>query len=128
MRFVSIPHLGQAKQNEAERSERPERPERPAGLLSISRLLRKQDVTAIMELQVDDDVNQPCGDDVVEETIAAFKISTLDWRKTDLCIDVLLNAAPRVERLRLYSSGNHAVLKSWIAPSGLPLLSKVILC
>jgi hypothetical protein len=78
-----------------------------------------------MELQVDNDVDKPCKDEVIEEATKGFVIDSLDWKKTDMCIDVVFKIAPQVRKLRLYSSGNHAVLKSWSATDGLPLFANV---
>ncbi|EPS42019.1 hypothetical protein H072_4034 [Dactylellina haptotyla CBS 200.50] len=42
-----------------------------------------------------------------------------DWKKLDICSDTIRQAAPKVKELKLYSSGNTAVLKAWACAEGL---------
>lgn len=48
--------------------------------------------------------------------------SSREWHKLDLSTDVIKFAAPEVEHIHLYWSGNAAVLKGWSCPQGLPWL------
>ncbi|KAI0411302.1 hypothetical protein F5X98DRAFT_380891 [Xylaria grammica] len=82
----------------------------------------KTRIKSIVYLQVDESIYHPCPDNLIESALRGLKIYTLDWRKTDLCAQVVLNAAPDVEVLHIYCSGNRGVLLSWSAPDGLPLL------
>jgi hypothetical protein len=45
-----------------------------------------------------------------------------DWRKADLSTDVIAFAAPTVEQVNLYWSGNQTVLRGWSCPEGIPRL------
>lgn len=121
MRFVSVPlipgpnreaSLGLGRKASSE-------------MARVFNLIREKGVGRIMELQVDDDVDRPCRDEVIKASVKGFKVDFLDWKKTDVCLDVLLDVARDATGLRLYSSGNLAVLKSWSSHNGLPLFTKV---
>lgn len=45
-----------------------------------------------------------------------------DWQKPDLGIDVIRHAAPDVQHLVLYWSGNQAILRGWASEDGIPRL------
>lgn len=45
-----------------------------------------------------------------------------DWRKPDLSTEVIAFAAPTVENVHLYWSGNQAVLRAWDCDEGIPRL------
>jgi hypothetical protein len=45
-----------------------------------------------------------------------------DWQKPDLSIDVIYQAAPKVQHLVLYWSGNQAILRGWASEEGIPRL------
>ncbi|KAK2728384.1 intracellular serine protease [Colletotrichum kahawae] len=49
-------------------------------------------------------------------------ISGWDWRKPDLSTEVIAFAAPTVENVHLYWSGNQAVLRDWDCDEGIPRL------
>ncbi|KAK2024170.1 hypothetical protein LX32DRAFT_706129 [Colletotrichum zoysiae] len=49
-------------------------------------------------------------------------VETWDWRKPDLSIEVIAFAAPTVEHVNLYWSGNQAVLRAWNCKEGIPKL------
>jgi len=73
---------------------------------------------------VDDDEDTPHSDEVIE-SLKRFGIEDWDWKKVDLCSEVLLKAAPNAEKITLYCSGNNAILRSWSAEDGLKKLEKV---
>lgn len=54
-------------------------------------------------------------------------IETLNWKKLDLCRDVLVNTVTNVKVLYLYSSANNDVLRSWSATDGLAELPEVVI-
>lgn len=45
-----------------------------------------------------------------------------DWQRPDLSIDVIRQAAPDVQHLVLYWSGNQAILRGWASEEGIPRL------
>jgi len=46
-------------------------------------------------------------------------------RKSDLCTETIITAAPDTREVSLYWSGNNAVLRGWSEPGGLNLLTKL---
>jgi hypothetical protein len=99
---------------------------RQKGLMNFFKQLKERHkLEGIMHLQVDESIDHPCPDEVIESALNGINIHMLDWRKTDMSSMVVINAAPNVRSLHLYSSGNHAVLMGWSAPEGLPSLPHV---
>lgn len=93
-------------------------------LKSVFDLIRKK-VVKILKLTVHDWPKRPCSDEVIEECLRGFDVRYLDWIKDDLSIDMVLNAAPRVVELSLYSSSSNAVLQGWAASNGICNLKQV---
>lgn len=76
----------------------------------MRRILR---VTAI-------DYGFPCHSDaLIEEALEGFQVEIWDWKKVDLCTDVIANSTKVARHISLYSSGNNAVLLGWASPDGL---------
>jgi len=90
----------------------------------IFELLHCSGVKRIMHLDVDEDINRPHSDKVIIEALAGHYIEELSWKKTDMCSSIL-TSAPTIQSVQLYSSGNHAVLRSWSAEDGLLSLPRV---
>jgi len=59
------------------------------------------------------------------DALKPFAIENLDWRKVDLGVTTIRMAAPEIETLKLYSSGNRDVLSNWIDTNGLAQFPKV---
>ena len=74
---------------------------------------------------MEDDDETPHSDEAIEE-LSVFNIEEWDWRKIDLCSEVIYKAAKKAEKVFLYSSGNNAVLRSWSGIDGLKRLEQVI--
>ncbi|KAI0198871.1 hypothetical protein F4808DRAFT_434753 [Astrocystis sublimbata] len=55
----------------------------------------------------------------------AILVETWDWRKPDLSPDVIAFAAPHVEQVNLYWSGNQTVLRGWGSDAGIPRLTQL---
>jgi hypothetical protein len=91
-----------------------------SGCLKIFNHLRsKKGVKKIIRVTVDDDdMTTPHCDEALE-TLGDLDIEEWDWRRFDLCSDVISKAAPRVQTVFLYSNGNNAVLRGWSADDGL---------
>ena len=68
---------------------------------------------------------EPHCDEAIEMALDGLEVEILNWKKPDLCSDVLGNAVNGVKELYLYSSGNNDVLRSWSAGDGLAKLPKV---
>jgi hypothetical protein len=87
--------------------------------------LRKIGVQEIFRIIVEDDVDNPHSDEVIENTIKGFGVEVWDWKKYDICSETILTAAPGVKEVYLYSTGNNAVLRGWSDQGGLRRLTKV---
>ncbi|KAJ8129041.1 hypothetical protein O1611_g4591 [Lasiodiplodia mahajangana] len=93
-------------------------------------LKAKHNMQRIMCLEVDELIGHPCSDALIESALRGIQIDTLDWKKTDMCAQVVANAVPGVRCLRLYCSKNPGSLSSWSAPdvlSKLPNLKRITL-
>jgi hypothetical protein len=88
-------------------------------------LRKSRNVEKIFHLSVTDSLHEPHSEETIEEAVKHFDIEILDWRRIDLSIRTIRDAAPNVRRLHLYSSGNWAALDHWIGPDGVCTLPKV---
>ena len=93
-------------------------------LKEIFDAIREKKVEKILKVTVEDDIGNPCTDEVIEYCLSDLDVRYLDWRKPDLNPDVVLRAAPNVVGLKLYSKCNTA-LRGWAAPNGLCNLNLV---
>jgi len=82
-------------------------------------------VRRILEVRVYDLGETPHKDQVIEEMLRPFNVEKWNWKKLDICSETILRAAPDVEEIFLYSSGNNAVLRSWSCKHGLAQLKNV---
>lgn len=87
-------------------------------------LLRSKGVRKIIKVIVDDEEDTPHSDEVIE-SLNCFQIEDWDWKKIDLCSEVLYQAAPNAEKVTLYCSGNNSILRSWSAEDGLRKFRRV---
>jgi hypothetical protein len=76
----------------------------------------------ILEVTVEDDEDSPHSDEAIELALKDLEVEKLDWRRLDLCSDVIPQT---VTEVYLYSSGNNAVLRGWSSENGLARLKKV---
>ena len=90
-------------------------------------LRKKGGVRKVLEANIEDDETEPHCDEAIEIALQGLDIEILNWKKFDLCSDVLWNAARDVKELFLYSSANNDVLRSWSAKDGLGRLPKVMM-
>jgi len=66
-----------------------------------------------------DDRDRPHADAAIVEALYGFKVEEWDWKRVDLCSDVIHESAPTVKEVSLYCSGNNAVLMGWASAEGL---------
>ena len=90
-------------------------------------LRKKGGVRKVLEANIEDDDTEPHCDEAIEIALQGLDVEILNWKKFDLCSDVLWNAARDVKELFLYSSANNDVLRSWSAKDGLGRLPKVMM-
>lgn len=91
----------------------------------VFRELKRIGVKRIMEIEVEDLKEQSHADDIIIDSLKDFNIKEWDWRKLDLCTEVIRQAAQHVRKIRLYSSGNNAVLCGWSGKDGLQSFGEV---
>ena len=90
-------------------------------------LRKKGGVRKVLEANIEDDETEPHCDEAIEIALQGLDVEILNWKKFDLCSDVVWNAARDVKELFLYSSANNDVLRSWSAKDGLGRLPKVMI-
>ena len=87
--------------------------------------LRAKNVEKIDKVIVEDDHGHAHSDEDIEKSLEGFDVRLWDWKKPDICIQTILNAAPNVSKVWLYSNGNNAVLRGWSDVGGLNILPNV---
>ncbi|KAL7790945.1 hypothetical protein V8C37DRAFT_161785 [Trichoderma ceciliae] len=105
-----------------------------SSLIGVFDKLHELGVKSILRLQVEDRESPSHTDAAIERALQGrdsvsdeksrgpISVETWDWRKPDLSIDVISFAAPTVEHVNLYWSGNPAVLRGWGCAEGIPRL------
>ena len=53
------------------------------------------------------------GDGSIEAALKGLDVEVWNWKKMDISIATIRNAAPNARKACLYSSGNNAVLQGW---------------
>lgn len=85
--------------------------------------LREKNVKTVLKVIVDDSAERAHSDDAIEEALENMGVEIWDWRKQDLCSEVIFRVAPNVRVVHLYWSGNNAVLRGWSEEGGLKRLT-----
>ncbi|OBT68012.1 hypothetical protein VE03_01564 [Pseudogymnoascus sp. 23342-1-I1] len=76
-------------------------------------------VREIIRVIVVDDGDLSHADTAIVEALYGFKVEEWDWKRVDLCSDVIYESSPHIREVSLYSSGNNAVLMGWASAEGL---------
>lgn len=92
----------------------------------IFKYLERKKVKHIIEAVVPDCMVHPHANKSIISALRPFNIRRLKWRKLDLGVKTIALAAPEVEVLTLYSSGDRDVLSQWVNFDGLCQLSQVV--
>lgn len=82
-------------------------------------------VKTILKVIVDDLQEPAHSDEAIEAALKGMSVEDWDWRKTDLCLEVIHSVAPTARIVHLYWSGNNAVLRGWSEPEGLAKLERL---
>ncbi|PNP59103.1 hypothetical protein THARTR1_01351 [Trichoderma harzianum] len=98
---------------------------RPTHYKEIFDWLKKKKVERVFEVIIEDDLSTPHEDETIIETLKTFGVETWNWKKYDICIDTISQAAPNVSTVYLYTSGNNAVLRGWSDETGLRTLQQL---
>lgn len=88
---------------------------------------RSKGVKRVLKIVVDDTLegSPPHSDETIENSLKNMEVEIWDWKRFDLCSEVIYNAAPKVREVYLYSTGNNAVLRSWSDQGGLRKLEQL---
>ena len=73
----------------------------------------------IVQIMVIDDGDPSHADASIEAALGGFDVEVWDWKRLDLCTEVICRATEVVREVSLYSTGNNAVLMGWMSPDGL---------
>ncbi|KAK3314432.1 hypothetical protein B0H66DRAFT_583437 [Apodospora peruviana] len=96
------------------------------GFRSLVKQLQFEDALQYVAIpKIHDSFNPPHTDEAIEEALRGMDVEIWDWKKTDLCTEVIYTAAPRVREVHLYWSGNNAVLRGWSEEGGLKKLTQL---
>ncbi|KAH8892618.1 subtilisin-like protein [Thozetella sp. PMI_491] len=89
---------------------------------------KERRVKKILKVIVDDLQEPSHSDEAIEACLKDLDVEVWDWRRTDICSQVIKEASPNVRVVHLYWSGNNAVLQGWsVGLKDLPCLKQVVL-
>ncbi|KAJ8130648.1 hypothetical protein O1611_g2982 [Lasiodiplodia mahajangana] len=123
LKYVALPKL-ELEDYSTDTEERRDNSQRVSSqrltdLRAVFQWLRDNNVRRILKVTVVD-YGSPCHSDaVIENALQGFQVETWDWKKVDLCTDVISNSTPMARHVSLYSSCNNAVLMGWASSDGL---------
>jgi hypothetical protein len=84
--------------------------------------LRAKGVTTVLKVEVKDTLNPPHSEEAIESALGGLGVEIWDWKRLDLCSEVIFNVAPNARDVHLYWSGNNAVARGWAEEGGLKKL------
>ncbi|KAL2842897.1 hypothetical protein BJY01DRAFT_235833 [Aspergillus pseudoustus] len=120
LQYIHIPNFPTSKEQQF--SKRKSRGEAIDQILQNERL---KGVTTVLKIVVEDLEGQPHTDMAIERSLRGKGVEIWDWRKVDMCPEVIQQAAPDVRDLHLYWSGRNVVLRGWSEESGLRRLQNL---
>lgn len=87
-------------------------------LVAVFDWLREKHVKQVKKIVVLDN-GDPCHtDEAIERALDGLDVTTWDWKRPDVCSEVIYKCAPRVREISLYWSGNQSVLLGWYSDQG----------
>lgn len=125
LKYVALPKLVVNSHREDTKDKRT----KGRGLRELTRIfdwLRQNHVNKVIKVIVVDDGDISHSDSAIRDAVSGLDIQYWDWKKTDICSDVILQVAADVKEVALYSSGNNAVLRGWSSPDGFLKFQKVL--
>ncbi|PTB48854.1 hypothetical protein M431DRAFT_546179 [Trichoderma harzianum CBS 226.95] len=123
LKYVALPKLVVNSHREDSKDKKT----KGRGLRELTKIfdwLRQNHVNKVIKVIVVDDGDISHSDSAIRDAVSGLDIQYWDWKKTDICSDVILDVAPDVKEVALYSSGNNAVLLGWSSPDGFPKFQK----
>jgi hypothetical protein len=95
-----------------------------AEVFLILKWLRDKNVQTVCELHVRDSVHHPHSEEDMATLGKYFSgLEVLDWRRMDVSLETVMQAAPNLKTLHLYASGWPA-LSYWTGPEGVGMLAE----
>lgn len=88
-------------------------------------LKETKSVKTILKVIVEDLAEPSHSDEAIETCLSGMGVEVWDWRKTDLCSEVIYRVSPDTRELHLYWTGRNAVLRGWSEAEGLKKLRKL---
>ncbi|KAL6873276.1 hypothetical protein HDV57DRAFT_504684 [Trichoderma longibrachiatum] len=133
LQYVAIPRLNvEVNMNTAnsKRSRGSGRSQRQDGdgrrdLCYIFDRLRKRGVKTILKVIIDDSMTPAHSDEAIEDALKFMDVEIWDWKRIDLCSEVICRVAAKAREVNLYWSGNNAVLRGWSEEGGLKKLGEL---
>lgn len=87
--------------------------------------LRKKGVKTVLKVIIDDSTMPAHSDEAIEDALKFMDVEIWDWKRIDLCSEVIQRVASKAREVNLYWSGNNAVLRGWSDEGGLKRLSQL---
>ncbi|KAK3948552.1 hypothetical protein QBC32DRAFT_327684 [Pseudoneurospora amorphoporcata] len=127
LQYIAIPkmRISESQSPTNERTDRDEQGGRTDLSLVFDELRSSKGVKRVLKVVVDDSLSPPHSDETIENSLKHLGVEIWDWKRFDICSEVIYNAAPRVREVHLYSTGNNAVLRSWSDHGGLRRLENL---
>ncbi|KAH6609619.1 intracellular serine protease [Trichoderma cornu-damae] len=133
LQYVAIPRLNVEVNMNAANSKRTRglgRPPKQDGdgkrdLCYIFDRLRKKGVKTILKVIIDDSAMPAHSDEAIEDALKFMDVEIWDWKRIDLCSEVVCRVASKAREVHLYWSGNNAVLRGWSEEGGLRRLREL---
>jgi hypothetical protein len=128
LQFVDIPKIIAEDSNVANIKKSRGRTSRPDGggrtdLEEVFGFLKG--VHTIIKVTVNDLEPPTHTDEAIETALKNKGVEIWDWRKVDLCSEVIRKVAGDVREVHLYWGGKNVVLRGWSEEEGLPQLRKL---
>lgn len=82
-------------------------------------------VKTILKVIVDDLQEPAHSDQAIEDALDGAGVEIWDWRKADLCSEVIYKVAPKARIVHLYWNGRNSILRGWSEAEGLAKLKNL---
>jgi hypothetical protein len=87
-------------------------------LRAVFNWLYDNGVRKIVRVTVIDYGDLSHNDSAIEEALTRFEVEFWNWKKVDLCSQVIKRCSLSVREISLYWTGNHAVMMGWASQEG----------
>ncbi|KAH8586376.1 hypothetical protein B0O99DRAFT_695557 [Bisporella sp. PMI_857] len=115
-------HLGGASQAESSSNQigstADSNAEGISDLVVVFSWLKDNHVRSVMKVVVIDDGTVSHSDEAIEEALKSFDIEVWDWKKLDICSEVIQKVSKKIQDISLYWSGSNSTLLGWYSDEG----------